>query len=173
MTYSIGILAKQFGLSRSTLLYYDSIGLLKPSARSENWYRLYTESDKKRLQQICTYRDMGLPLKEIETLLSETEVSFVTILENHLSVLSEKIKVIRQQQQSIVTILKRKKQIEHAGVMDKQTWISILKASGMNEADMDKWHEEFEKQSPQAHHDFLVSLGIGKEEIDIIRKIKR
>ena len=41
-------LAKQFKLSRSTLLYYDRIGLLRPSGRSPSNYRLYTGSDRQR-----------------------------------------------------------------------------------------------------------------------------
>jgi hypothetical protein len=39
---TIGRLAERFGLSRSTLLYYDSIELLSPSARSDANYRLYS-----------------------------------------------------------------------------------------------------------------------------------
>ncbi len=41
---TIGRLARRFGLSRSTLLYYDSIGLLSPSTRSAKDYRLYLQS---------------------------------------------------------------------------------------------------------------------------------
>ncbi len=65
--YTIRKLAAEFGLSRSTLLYYDSIGLLKPSSRSESGYRQYSEGDNKQLRQICTYRQMGLQLKELNS----------------------------------------------------------------------------------------------------------
>ena len=40
---TIGQLGRQFGISRSSLIYYDKIGLIKPSARSEANYRLYTK----------------------------------------------------------------------------------------------------------------------------------
>ncbi len=53
---SIGEIAKQYGLSRSTLLYYDAIGLLRPSGRSESNYRRYTGEDSRRLRLICMYR---------------------------------------------------------------------------------------------------------------------
>jgi len=46
--YRIRELAGLFGLSRSTLLYYDRIGLLSPSARSESGYRLYSAADRER-----------------------------------------------------------------------------------------------------------------------------
>ena len=40
-----GELAKSAGLSRSTLLYYDRLGLLRPVGRSESNYRLYSATD--------------------------------------------------------------------------------------------------------------------------------
>ncbi len=45
---SIGKIAKKFRLSRSTMLYYDSIKLLSPSKIGENNYRFYSEEDEKR-----------------------------------------------------------------------------------------------------------------------------
>lgn len=51
-TFRITELGKRFGLSRSTLLYYDRIGLLQPSGRTEAGYREYTRSDADRLERI-------------------------------------------------------------------------------------------------------------------------
>jgi hypothetical protein len=48
----VGDLAKQTGVSVRTLHYYDEIGLLSPSHRTEAGYRLYDEQDIIRLQQI-------------------------------------------------------------------------------------------------------------------------
>ena len=42
---TVGRLARRFGLARSTLLYYDRIGVLRPSARSAAGYRLYDAGD--------------------------------------------------------------------------------------------------------------------------------
>lgn len=39
----------------------------------------------------------------------------------------------------------------------------------MTDADCAEWHRAFERQSPEAHQDFLESLGIGPEEIRRIR----
>jgi len=57
--YTVGSLARSFGLSRSTLLYYDSIGLCKPSGRSAANYRTYTENDRARCR--CCTRDRTKP----------------------------------------------------------------------------------------------------------------
>ncbi|WP_241087474.1 MerR family DNA-binding transcriptional regulator [Candidatus Vondammii sp. HM_W22] len=40
--FIIGQVAKEYSLSRSTRLYYDSIGILTPSGRSTSNYRLYS-----------------------------------------------------------------------------------------------------------------------------------
>ncbi len=172
MTYSIGKLAREFGLSRSTLLYYDSIGLLKPSGRTESRYRQYSEADKNRLEQICTYREMGVPLEEIKELLDMPEGRAASILENHLVQLSNKIRFLRKQQQAILNILQNKKLPPQAGLMDRKTWVAILRSSGLDADDMKRWHIEFEKSSPHAHHDFLAALGISEEEIQNIRTFK-
>lgn len=67
--YTIGQLSKAFGLSRSTLLYYDKIGLLMPSARTSAGYRSYSEEDRKRLEQICLYRETGISLEDMKIIL--------------------------------------------------------------------------------------------------------
>ena len=57
------------GVSVRTLHYYDEIGLLAPSERSEAGYRLYTEPDLRRLHDIRLWRSLGFPLEEIRALL--------------------------------------------------------------------------------------------------------
>jgi len=55
-TYTVGRLGELCGISRSTLLYYDSLGLLSPSGRSPSGYRLYSEADRARLERILAFR---------------------------------------------------------------------------------------------------------------------
>ena len=52
-------LAEQFGISRTTLLYYDRIGLLCPEKRSRAGYRLYGPRSVERLGLICSYQARG------------------------------------------------------------------------------------------------------------------
>lgn len=82
--YSIGQLVKRFNLSRSTLQYYDSIGLLGASARTGANYRRYSEDDVKRLEQICIYREAGLSLEDIKKILNSPENTTASILEKRL-----------------------------------------------------------------------------------------
>jgi len=67
---SISKIAGVCGLSRSTLLYYDRIGLLHPPGRTASNYRYYTDADRTRLERIRHFREAGLTLKEIRAVLS-------------------------------------------------------------------------------------------------------
>ena len=94
--FTIGRLAKQYGLSRSTLLYYDSIGLFKPTSRGNGEYRLYSRADAERLEQIRTYRKAGLKLKDIKLILDAPDNDLTAILENRLEELNREIEALRE-----------------------------------------------------------------------------
>ena len=64
-TYLVKDVAQLAGVSVRTLHHYDSIGLLVPGARTAAGYRVYTDSDLLRLQQILIGRELGLPLEDI------------------------------------------------------------------------------------------------------------
>ena len=57
------------GVSIRTLQYYDNIGLLTPSERTEAGYRLYGEEQLATLQEILLFRELEFPLKEIKAIL--------------------------------------------------------------------------------------------------------
>ncbi len=65
---TVGQVAERFGVTVRTLHHYDEIGLLRPSERSDAGYRLYTEADITRLQNVVVYRRLGFPLEEIAQL---------------------------------------------------------------------------------------------------------
>lgn len=172
-TYRITELANLFGLSRSTLLHYDRIGLLQPSGREQNGYRYYTEADRERLNQISRYRQAGLPLSSIEELLSGKASPSAQILEQRLAQFNSEIQALRQQQQHLLRLLEPTSNLRKNRVMDKSQWVQLLRDSGMTEADMQRWHIEFERSMPEQHQDFLESLGISDTEITQIRAWSR
>ena len=72
-TWTVGQVADVFGVTVRTLHHYDEIGLLVPSERSAAGYRLYTDDDLARLQQVVVYRRLELSLDEIASLLDGGE----------------------------------------------------------------------------------------------------
>lgn len=170
---TVGRLARRFGLSRSTLLYYDRIGLLSPSDRSAAGYRLYTEADVSRLEKILLFRDVGLPLEAIGCILAAAPGSVGEALERRLLAIHREIASLRQQQAAILHLLQEGEAGRRARTMDKAGWVELLRATGLDDRDMHRWHVEFERMAPQAHQDFLESLGIDDAEIAAIRTRSR
>lgn len=58
-------------VSVRTLHHYDRIDLLKPSLRQSNGYRLYSETDLAKLQQIIALKFFGFNLSQIQKLLAQ------------------------------------------------------------------------------------------------------
>jgi DNA-binding transcriptional MerR regulator len=170
--WTVTKLAQRFGLSRGTLLYYESIGLLKAPARSTANYRRYGDRDLRRLQQICAYRHAGLTLDDIRAILDRRETDAVAVLKRRLIALDGEIETLRAHQRAILNLLK----IDSIGrkqMMTKEKWVSIMKASGLTEREMHRWHAEFEKAAPEDHQEFLEFLHIPEPEIQTIRDRSR
>ncbi|WP_257287136.1 MULTISPECIES: MerR family transcriptional regulator [unclassified Endozoicomonas] len=149
--------------------HYEREGLLMPHTRSENGYRWYGQNEIKRLEAIMAYRAFGTPVSNIVRLLDgEDDREQERILRGQLLALEHEIQKLRQQQKATVLLLKQPLLLEQ-NMVNKDRWVEIMKAAGFSEEDMKSWHQQFEKMEPQAHQEFLESLGIDKEEIDKIR----
>ena len=70
---TIGKVSELVNVNPRTLRYYDNIGLLSPSYRSESGYRLYSPQDIEKYNFICRAKELGLNLDEIKSILSLTE----------------------------------------------------------------------------------------------------
>jgi MerR family transcriptional regulator, thiopeptide resistance regulator len=171
--WTVSRLAKRCGLSRSTLLYYESIGLLKPARRNASNYRGYTDRDLVRLQQVCAYRNAGLKLEDILALLDRPETDAAAVLKRRLLELDAEIETKRSHQRAILLLLKDKNAMGANRNMTKEKWTSIMRSAGLNEADMHRWHIEFERSAPDDHQQFLEFLHIPPEEIQSIRNWSR
>ena len=98
--YKVREFARLAGVTVRALHHYDRLGLLKPSRRTGSSYRLYTERDLARLEEIVVLKFLGIPLKEIRPLL-EKQSGLADALRRQQRVLGEKR---RQLEQAISTI---------------------------------------------------------------------
>ena len=170
---SVSKLAKRFGLSRATILYYEKEGLLEPAIRAENGYRFYGDKEVERLRRITGYRSYGVPVSDIRELLGrESNAAIERVLRKRFDQLEDEIRVLRGQQRALVRILERS-DLQRQPAMTKERWSSIMRAAGMSDEDMRNWHREFEAREPAAHQEFLESLNIDPEEIARIRQWSR
>src|SRR5512146_2377294 len=166
---TVSKLARSCGLSRTTLLYYESIGLMKPAERSDGNYRCYSDKDLQRLRQICMYRDSGLKLEDIRSILERPENDASSVLKRRLVEINAEIETLRGHQRAILKLLNAKKGLWRLKVVTKEKWVSIMKAAGITEDDMKRWHSQFEKAAPSEHQEFLEFLHIPADEIKHIR----
>ncbi|HEY6130297.1 MAG TPA: MerR family transcriptional regulator [Candidatus Acidoferrum sp.] len=81
--------ARLAGVTVRALHHYDRLGLLKPKQRSQAGYRLYSQRDFGRLEQIVVLKFLGMPLKQIRTVL-ESESKLALALRRQQGVLMEK-----------------------------------------------------------------------------------
>jgi MerR family transcriptional regulator, thiopeptide resistance regulator len=70
-TYRVADVARLAGVSIRALHHYDAIGLLVPTGRTEAGYRLYTDADIVRLQQVLIGRELGFSLDDIKRSLDD------------------------------------------------------------------------------------------------------
>jgi len=166
-------LARSCGLSRSTVLYYESIGLLKSASRSRGNYRVYGARDLRRLEQICVYRGAGLKLGDIRAILDRPENDAAAILKRRLAELNAEVETMRRYQRAILLLIQNKESTRRPKAMTKEKWTSIMKSAGFTEADMHRWHVEFERSAPDDHQQFLEFLHIPPEETRTIRERSR
>lgn len=71
--FQIGEVAEQVSLSLRTIRYYEEIGLVPPSGRTEGGFRLYTADDIDRLRVVKTLKPLGLSLEEMRDLLESVD----------------------------------------------------------------------------------------------------
>src|SRR5579872_7295330 len=97
-------LSKLTQISVQTLHHYDRIGLLKPSIRLPNSYRLYSEKDLLKLQQIIALKYFGFELAQIKTLLAG-EVDMLDQFSVQSRFLEEKAKTMFEASNTLKSIL--------------------------------------------------------------------
>ncbi|QOR34220.1 MerR family transcriptional regulator [Clostridium sp. 'deep sea'] len=93
MEYTVKKLSYLAGISSRTIRYYDEIDLLKPKRISSSGYRIYGEHEVNKLQQILFYRELGVSLDNIKSILHSPTFNEVSALKQHLH------KLLAKQQQ--------------------------------------------------------------------------
>ncbi len=133
--YRISELAEQVGLSRSALLYYEKLGLIR-GQRLGNGYRIYSDYDVQRLLLVRKLQAGGLTLKECKACLDA--------------------KVERQ------LLLNRLDQLDKE-IAQKQKSRQLLSAL-LGDGGLKGWHESIEEIAPNAHFDWLIKQGFNEKE---------
>lgn len=98
-------LTKETSVTVRTLRYYDQIGLLEPSGKTEGGHRLYSERDVWKLQQILFLKEMGFPLKEIMNMLETERVNVKEFLQQQLLFVREEQQKFSRMEKMLQAVL--------------------------------------------------------------------
>ncbi|MCL6457870.1 MAG: MerR family transcriptional regulator [Gorillibacterium sp.] len=90
MEYTVQKLGQLAGVSTRTLRFYDEIGILKPARINSSGYRIYGQQEVDRLQQILFYRELGVSLESIKTIVMASAFDEAKALREHRDKLLEK-----------------------------------------------------------------------------------
>ena len=142
--FLISELAKRVGVSRTTLLYYEKLGVIR-GERLDNGYRVYTELDAQRLTLAMQLQAGGLSLKEC-----------IACLNGKIDkgVLSERLRLLDEE------------------IVRKQKARKLL--SGLlGESSNRDFHAQLNKLAPQAHYKWLLQQGFTEKEAQRIRWLSK
>lgn len=132
---TISELATSLGLSRSTLLYYEKLGLLK-GKRQANGYRVYSDADRQRLILLQQLQAGALSLKECQACLDGK-------IDQDL--LRQRFEALRSE-------------------LENKTRSLSLLAALLGEGSLREWHESIEQQAPDLHRQWLITQGFSSDE---------
>ncbi len=128
-------LSKLTGVSVQTLHHYDRIDLLKPSLRLPNGYRLYSEKDLLRLQQIIALKFFGFELSQIKELLNnDAKAAQHFKVQAHL--LAEKANQMQEASNALKAIVS---EVDYNKSIPWETIIKLIEVYNMTKQLEDPW----------------------------------
>ena len=83
------------GVSIRALHHYDAIGLLKPTQVTDAGYRLYSDAEIESLFMILVFRELGLSLKEIRSILNAPDYDRNRVLEQQIQIMQERAEKLK------------------------------------------------------------------------------
>ena len=128
--YQVREFAEKSGVTIRTLHHYDHLGLLKPTVYSEAGYRLYSDDDFARLQQIVTLKFLGFSLKQIRDLLDGEVLDLAQMLRLQRDIMREKR---RQLDLAIQAIDTAERTVLRDDSSDREIFLRIIKVINMEQ----------------------------------------
>lgn len=105
---SVHEVCRAAGISRKTLYHYDRIGLIRPySHTGKQNGRMYRQDVLNKLQEIRAYKNAGLTLKEIDSILNDPETDRKEVLLQAYSRLKERMTITGNQLKQLKDIMQK------------------------------------------------------------------
>jgi DNA-binding transcriptional MerR regulator len=168
--YTVGEAARLSHVSVRTLHHYDEIGLLVPSGRSPAGYRLYSESDLRRLQQILIYRELDFGLDEIAQILADADTATSSpagiSADEHLRRQHRLLRARRDRAITLLAAIEREMEARKMGIsLTPEEQFEIFGTDKMDEhtaeaeqrwGDTDAWQESRRRTAAYTKEDWIA-----------------
>jgi DNA-binding transcriptional MerR regulator len=137
LMYHTGEFAQVAAVTERTLRYYDKVGLLSPSGYTEAGYRLYTNEDLLRLQQILALKFLGFSLAEIKAYLQVDPA----ILQESLAVQRAMMQERREQLDAIIQAIEETEKALQTGLTDWDSLAHVIQVIQMTQ--QNDWRKKY------------------------------
>ena len=91
------------------------------------------------------------------------------LIKKRMNETADAVLQMRAKQRILADMLRGVAPGQTSAPVDKEMWVELLRAAGMDQEAMARWHRAFERRSPLGHCEFLVSLGLAPDEVKKIR----
>ncbi|MFF0628556.1 MerR family transcriptional regulator [Streptomyces sp. NPDC004296] len=127
----IGEVARRSGVSARMLRHYESLGLVRPSGRTDSGYREYSAKDIRRIFHIESLRSLGLSLREIGRALDDPGFTPSALVGDLIRQTRDRIAA----ENELLTRLRRIDAADPTGWEDALQVVALLQALGSQSAD--------------------------------------
>jgi Cu(I)-responsive transcriptional regulator len=110
---NIGIAAERSGVPAKTIRYYESIGLIRPAARTAGNYRDYDDADLQTLRFIQRARMLGFSVRDVGALLTlwrdkrRASGTVKRLAEGHIAEIDRRMEELKSMRRTLTHLIER------------------------------------------------------------------
>ncbi len=161
----IGEIATATGMTIRTLHYYEEIGLITPTDRTDSGHRLYGPDALEQLYRISFLRQLGMPLDGVRTAIARADTDVRELMADHLVSVDERLAAehrLRTRLVHLIDTLDPSTESEGAG----GDLLSVLEDMSMLQTNINRRISILVYRDIEAAHDFLIRVfGLGPGEL--------
>ncbi len=160
---AVGELAHSAGLTVRALHYYEQVGLITPSHRTDAGHRRYDEQAAARLYRICQLRKLGLPLEAIREHIDDKGAGLATAMRTHRNEIEQQLETANRLRSRLTNFLEC---LDTNPNHDLSEIIKIMEDTTMLETSLDKQISILVYADIEAAFDYLIRVfGLGPGEL--------
>jgi MerR family transcriptional regulator, thiopeptide resistance regulator len=135
--YHTSEFAEMASVSVRTLRFYDKAGLLSPTSYTEAGYRLYTDRDFLRLQQILALKFLGFSLEEIKRCLQVGPTVLWEALALQRAMMQEK----REQLDAVIAAIDETQSLLQSNQQEWESIVRVIRVMQMSQTN--DWRKKY------------------------------